>query len=201
MVEGRGGTDFLTIKKMAYARPDLLHHILETTAQTVILYLNAQIAAGAQVVMIFDSWGGTLSHNAYQEFSLAYMQKIVNGLTKTAEGKKLPSIVFTKGGALWLEAQAAIGADALGLDWAVSIGEARQRVGDKVALQGNMDPAILLSTPAAIEKEVATILASYGKGNGHIFNLGHGITQWTPPENAAAFLSAVREHSPQYHQS
>lgn len=201
MVEGKGGKDFLTIKKMAYARPDLLHHILETTAQTVILYLNAQIAAGAQAVMIFDSWGGALSHNAYQEFSLAYMQKIVNGLTKTAEGKKVPSIVFTKGGALWLEAQAAIGADALGLDWAVSIGEARQRVGDKVALQGNMDPAILLSTPEAIEKEVATILASYGKGHGHVFNLGHGITQWTPPENAAAFISAVREHSKQYHQA
>jgi len=201
MVEGKGGKDFLTIKKMAYARPDLLHHILETTAQTVILYLNAQIAAGAQAVMIFDSWGGALSHNAYQEFSLGYMQKIVNGLTKIAEGKKVPSIVFTKGGALWLEAQAAIGADALGLDWTVSIGEARQRVGNKVALQGNMDPAILLSTPEAIEKEVATILASYGKGHGHVFNLGHGITQWTPPENAAAFLSAVREHSPQYHQS
>ena len=200
MVEGKGGTDFLNIKKMAYARPDLLHHILETTSQTVIQYLNAQIAAGAQAVMIFDSWGGALSHNAYQEFSLNYMQKIVNGLTKTAEGQKVPSIVFTKGGALWLEAQAQIGADALGLDWTVSIGEARKRVGDKVALQGNMDPSILLSTPKAIEKEVASILASYGKGHGHVFNLGHGITQWTPPENAAAFLSAVRVHSKQYHQ-
>jgi uroporphyrinogen decarboxylase len=188
MVEGKGGTDFLNIKKMAYARPDLLHHILETTAQTVIQYLNAQIAAGAQAVMIFDSWGGALSHNAYVEFSLNYMQKIV------------PSIVFTKGGALWLEAQAAIGSDALGLDWVVDIGEARKRVGDKVALQGNLDPAILLSTPEAIEKEVASILASYGKGNGHVFNLGHGITQWTPPENAAAMLDAARKHSQQYHQ-
>ncbi|MSP86386.1 MAG: uroporphyrinogen decarboxylase [Methylotenera sp.] len=200
MVEGKGGTDFLTIKKMAYARPDLLHHILETTAQTVIQYLNAQIAAGAQAVMIFDSWGGALSHNAYTEFSLNYMQKIVAGLTKSNEGRKVPSIVFTKGGALWLEAQAEIGADALGLDWAVDIGQARKRVGDQVALQGNLDPAILLSTPEAIEKEVASILASYGNGHGHVFNLGHGITQWTPPENAAAMLAAVRLHSKQYHQ-
>jgi len=200
MVEGKGGTDFLTIKKMAYARPDLLHHILETTAQTVIQYLNAQIAAGAQAVMIFDSWGGALSHDAYLEFSLNYMQKIVAGLTKSNEGRKVPSIVFTKGGALWLEAQAEIGADALGLDWAVDIGSARKRVGNKVALQGNLDPAILLSTPEAIEKEVAKVLKSYGHGNGHVFNLGHGITQWTPPENAAAMLTAVREHSKQYHQ-
>ena len=200
MVEGKGGTDFLNIKKMAYTRPDLLHHILETTALTVIQYLNAQIAAGAQAVMIFDSWGGALSHNAYKEFSLNYMHKIVAGLTRNNEGRKVPSVVFTKGGALWLEAQADIGADALGLDWTVDIGGARQRVGDKVALQGNLDPAILLSTPEAIEKEVAAILASYGHGNGHVFNLGHGITQWTPPENAAAMLSAVREHSKQYHQ-
>jgi uroporphyrinogen decarboxylase len=200
MVEGKGGTDFLTIKKMAYARPDLLHHILETTAQTVIQYLNAQIAAGAQAVMIFDSWGGALSHNAYTEFSLNYMQKIVAGLIKDNDGRKVPSIVFTKGGALWLEAQAEIGADVLGLDWTVDIGSARRRVGDKVALQGNLDPAVLLSTPEAIEKQVASVLASYGHGNGHVFNLGHGITQWTPPENAAAMLEAVRHHSQQYHQ-
>lgn len=200
MVEGKGGTDFLNIKKMAYARPDLLHHILETTAQTVIHYLNAQIAAGAQAVMIFDSWGGALSHNAYIEFSLNYMQKIVAGLTKTNDGRKVPSIVFTKGGGLWLEAQANMGADALGLDWAVDIGSARKRVGEKVALQGNLDPAILLSTPQAIEKEVQSILASYGKGHGHVFNLGHGITQWTDPENAAAMLKAVKKYSPQYHQ-
>jgi uroporphyrinogen decarboxylase len=200
MVEGRGGTDFLTTKKMAYARPDLLHHILEITAQTVIQYLNAQIAAGAQAVMIFDSWGGALSHQAYQEFSLNYMQKIVNGLTREHDGRIVPRIVFTKGGALWLESQAEIGADALGLDWTVDIGQARQRVGSKVALQGNLDPAILLSTPAAIEKEVVNILASYGQGHGHVFDLGHGITQWTPPENAAAMLDAVRQHSQQYHQ-
>ncbi len=200
MVEGKGGTDFLNTKKMAYARPDLLHHILETNAQTVIQYLNAQIAAGAQAVMIFDSWGGALSHHAYVEFSLNYMHKIVAGLTKNTEGKQVPSIVFTKGGALWLEAQANIGSDCLGLDWTVDIGQARKRVGDQVALQGNLDPAILLSTPEAIEKEVASILASFGYGNGHVFNLGHGITQWTPPENAACMLNAVRELSQQYHQ-
>ena len=200
MVEGKGKTDFLTIKKMAYARPDLLHHILDTTAKTVIQYLNAQIAAGAQAVMIFDSWGGSLSHDAYKEFSLNYMQKIVDGLTKTNDGRVVPSVVFTKGGGLWLEAQAAIGADALGLDWTVDIGSARQRVGAQVALQGNLDPAILLSTPEAIEKEVVKVLQSYGHGNGHVFNLGHGITQLTPPENAAAMLDAVRTHSRQYHQ-
>lgn len=200
MVEGKGGTDFLNIKKMAYARPDLLHHILETTAQTVIAYLNAQISAGAQAVMIFDSWGGALSHNAYIEFSLNYMQKIVAGLTKSHDGRKVPSIVFTKGGGLWLEAQANIGADALGLDWSVDIGSARAHVGAKVALQGNLDPAILLSTPEAIQQEVSNILASYGHGSGHVFNLGHGITQWTDPEHAAAMLQAVKSISPQYHQ-
>jgi len=199
MVEGQGGTDFLIIKKMAYERPDLLHHILEVAAQSVIAYLNAQIEAGAQAVMIFDSWGGTLSHAAYREFSLAYMEKIVAGLIREREGRRVPSIVFTKGGALWLEAQANIGADALGLDWTVDIGEARKRVGDKVALQGNMDPAILLSTPVAIEREVGNILASYGTGNGHVFNLGHGITQHTPPENAAAMVDTVRFLSRQYH--
>ncbi len=199
MVEGKGGTDFLTIKKMAYARPDLLHHILDVTSKTVVQYLNAQIDAGAQAVMIFDSWGGALSHKAYLEFSLPYMQNIVNGLTRENEGRIVPRIVFTKGGALWLEAQSEIGADALGLDWTVDIGQARKRVGDKVALQGNLDPAILLSTPDAIEKEVANILASYGHGSGHVFNLGHGITQWTPPENAAAMIAAVRTHSKQYH--
>jgi uroporphyrinogen decarboxylase len=199
MVEGKGKTDFLTIKKMAYARPDLLHHILETTAQSVILYLNAQIAAGAQAVMIFDSWGGALSHDAYIEFSLNYMQKIVAGLTKNNDGRTVPSVVFTKGGGLWLEAQAAIGADALGLDWTVDIGQARQRVGDQVALQGNLDPAILLSTPEVIAAEVGKVLHSYGRGHGHVFNLGHGITQFTPPENAAAMLEAVRAHSQQYH--
>jgi len=199
MIEGQGGTDFLTIKKMAYARPDLLHRVLDVTAQSVTSYLNAQIEAGAQAVMIFDSWGGALSHAAYREFSLQYMEKIVAGLTKEREGRRVPCIVFTKGGGLWLEAMADIGADALGLDWTIDIGEARRRVGDKVALQGNFDPAILLSTPAAIEREVGTILSSYGNGSGHVFNLGHGITQHTPPEHAGCMIEAVHRLSRPYH--
>jgi uroporphyrinogen decarboxylase len=199
MVEGQGGTDFLIIKKMAYERPDLLHHILDITAQSVTSYLNAQIEAGAQAVMIFDSWGGALSHAAYREFSLAYMERIVSGLIRDREGRIVPRIVFTKGGGLWLESMAAIGADALGLDWTIDIGEARKRVGDKVALQGNFDPAILLSNEQAIEREVANILASYGSGNGHVFNLGHGITQFTPPENAGCMIEAVHKLSRQYH--
>jgi uroporphyrinogen decarboxylase len=199
MVEGKGGTDFLNIKKMAYARPELLHRILAVTAEAVTQYLNAQINAGAQAVMVFDSWGGALSHNAYREFSLQYLHKIMSGLKRENEGRIVPRIAFTKGGGLWLEAQAGIGVDALGLDWTVDIGEARKRVGDKVALQGNLDPAILLSTPEAIEKEVANILTSYGHGHGHVFNLGHGITQWTPPEHAAAMLAAVRSLSPKFH--
>lgn len=200
MVEGQGGTDFLTIKKMAYERPDLLHHILETNAQAVTVYLNAQIEAGAQAVMIFDSWGGALSHAAYREFSLQYMQKILAGLTREHEGRIVPRIMFTKGGGLWLESMADAEADCLGLDWTINIGEARHRVGNKVALQGNLDPAILLSNPAAIEREVANILQSYGQGQGHVFNLGHGITQFTPVENAAAMISAVHDLSKQYHQ-
>jgi uroporphyrinogen decarboxylase len=200
MVEGQGGTDFLTIKKMAYERPDLLHHILEVNAQTVTTYLNAQIAAGAQAVMIFDSWGGALAHAAYQEFSLHYMQKILARLTREHDGRIVPRIMFTKGGGLWLESMAEAGADCLGLDWTVEIGVARRRVAGKVALQGNLDPAILLSTPAAIEKEVAGILHSYGQGPGHVFNLGHGITQHTPPENAAAMIEAVHRLSRPYHQ-
>jgi len=199
MVEGQGGTDFLIIKKMAYERPDLLHHILNITAQSVTSYLNAQIGAGAQAVMIFDSWGGALSHAAYREFSLAYMERILSGLIRDREGRVVPRIVFTKGGGLWLESMAEIGADALGLDWTIDLGTARKRVGDKVALQGNFDPAILLSNEQAIEREVANILASYGSGNGHVFNLGHGITQFTPPENAGCMIEAVHKLSRPYH--
>jgi len=199
MVEGKGGTDFLTIKQMAYARPDLLHHILDTNAQAVTAYLNAQIESGAQAVMIFDSWGGALSHAAYQEFSLQYMQRILGGLIREYDGRIVPRIMFTKGGGLWLESMAQAGADCLGLDWTINIGEARQRVGDQVALQGNLDPAILLSSPEAIETEVSNILQSYGKGSGHVFNLGHGITQFTPVENAACMIKAVHDLSRQYH--
>ena len=200
MVEGQGGTDFLTIKKMAYGRPDLLHHILKTTTEAVTQYLHAQIEAGVDAIMIFDSWGGALSHQGYLEFSLAYMKVILSNL-KMMSTKKIPSIMFTKGGGLWLEDQVTAGSDALGLDWQTDIGMARQKVGQKVALQGNLDPAILLSKPEAIEKEVKRILDGYGTGSGHIFNLGHGITEHTPPENVDVMLKTVREYSLQFHQS
>ena len=199
MIEGRGSSDFATVKKMLYERPDLLHRILEINTQAVIAYLNAQIEAGAQAVMLFDTWGGMLSHAAYQEFSLAYLRRIIAGLTREREGLRVPNIVFTKGGGGWLESIAAIGCDAVGLDWTVDIGAARARVGMRVALQGNLDPAILLSSPQAVQREAAAILASYGKGSGHVFNLGHGISQHTPPENVAALIKTVRAASVAYH--
>ena len=199
MIEGRGSSDFATVKKMLYERPDLLHRILEINTQAVIAYLNAQIEAGAQAVMLFDTWGGMLSHAAYHEFSLAYLRRIIAGLTREREGLRVPNIVFTKGGGGWLESIAATGCDAVGLDWTVDIGAARARVGMRVALQGNLDPAILLSSPQAVQREAAAILASYGKGNGHVFNLGHGISQHTPPENVAALIETVRTTSVAYH--
>jgi len=199
MVEGRGGTDFRQIKTMMYKQPELLHHILDINARAVTAYLNAQIESGAQVAMIFDTWGGALSHMAYQEFSLRYMKQILSGLKREQEGACVPSVVFTKGGGLWLESIADSGCDALGLDWTIDIGEARRRVGDKVALQGNLDPSILFSSPEVISREVEHILASYGKGSGHVFNLGHGISQFTPPEFAAALVSAVHSLSRRFH--
>ena len=199
MIEGRGSSDFATVKKMLYERPDLLHRILEINTQAVITYLNAQIEAGAQAVMLFDTWGGMLSHAAYHEFSLAYLRRIIAGLTREREGLRVPNIVFTKGGGGWLESIAAIGCDAVGLDWTVDIGAARARVGMRVALQGNLDPAILLSSPQVVQREAAAILASYGKGSGHVFNLGHGISQHTPPENVAALIETVRTTSVAYH--
>lgn len=192
MVEGGGSKDFRHIKAMLYSRPDLLHRILSVTADAVIAYLNAQIECGAQAVMIFDTWGGSLSNAAYQEFSLAYMQKIVAGLHQTWEGQKIPSIVFTKGGGLWLEKIAAIGCDGVGLDWTVDIGDARRRVGDQVALQGNLDPNVLFATPEKIAAEATKVLDAYGPGNtGHVFNLGHGISQFTPPEHVVALVETV----------
>lgn len=199
MVEGRGGTEFREIKTMLYQRPELLHHILDINAQAVTAYLNAQIESGAQVVMIFDTWGGALSHAAYQEFSLRYIQKIVAGLKREQDGMQVPSIVFTKGGGLWLESIAEIGCNAVGLDWTIDIGEARRRVGDKVALQGNLDPSVLFASPDIITSEVEKILTSYGHGSGHVFNLGHGISQFTPPENAAALVEAVHTLSRKFH--
>lgn len=199
MVEGRGGTEFREIKTMLYQRPELLHHILDVNAKAVIAYLNAQIESGAQTVMIFDTWGGALSHSAYKEFSLRYIQQIIAGLKREHDGARIPSIVFTKGGGLWLEAIADIGCDAVGLDWTIDIGDARRRVGNKVALQGNLDPSVLFASPEVITAEVAKILASYGNGSGHVFNLGHGISQFTPPENAAALVDAVHTLSREFH--
>ena len=191
MVEGGGSDDFRHIKGMLYRRPDLLHHILEITTEAVILYLNAQIAAGAQAVMVFDTWGGTLTTPAYHEFSLAYLSRIAAGLTRHAEGRRVPSIVFTKGGGLWLEAIAEAGFDAVGLDWTTDMAAARRRIGDRVALQGNMDPSVLFGTPEVIRREVARILEGFGPGDGHVFNLGHGISRFTEPENVAAMVEAV----------
>ncbi|QDQ25863.1 uroporphyrinogen decarboxylase [Chitinimonas arctica] len=195
MIEGGGSTTYSRIKTMMYDRPELLHHILDINARTVTAYLNAQIEAGAQAVQIFDSWGGTLAFGKYQAFSLDYMKRIVAGLKREHDGRRVPVIVFTKGGGLWLEDIADSGCDAVGLDWTVDLGDARRRVGDKVALQGNLDPNALFAQPAAIEAEVGRLLANYGEGSGHVFNLGHGISQFTPPEHVAALCEAVHRLS------
>ena len=199
MIDGGGSDNFRHTKTMLYSRPDLLHHLLNVVTQTVIDYLNAQIAAGAQAVMLFDTWGGALTRAAYEAFSLPYMQRIVAGITHEAEGRAVPNIVFTKQGGQWLEHIAAIGCDAVGLDWTVELSDARRRIGAHVALQGNLDPTALFAPPAAIEAEVARLLASYGAGSGHVFNLGHGINQSVPPEHAAAFVEAVHHLSRPYH--
>jgi uroporphyrinogen decarboxylase len=199
MIEGRGSSDFAAVKKMLYARPDLLHRILEINTEAVTAYLNAQIVAGAQAVMIFDTWGGMLTHSAYKEFSLEYMSRIVARLKREHGGERVPNIVFTKGAGSWLASIAAIGCDAVGIDWTIDLAAARAQVGDRVALQGNLDPAILLSSPPVIQSEARSILAAFGKGSGHVFNLGHGISQYTPPENVAALVEAVRQTSAQYH--
>ncbi len=198
MVEGGSSDDYRKVKTMMYDRPDLMHRILSVTAESVTSYLNAQIESGAQAVMIFDSWGGALSAGAYQEFSLAYMRQIVAGLTKEKDGQKIPSIVFTKGGGLWLESIADTGCTGVGLDWTIDIGEARRRVGDKVALQGNLDPNVLFASPDKIVVETKKVLDSYGKGNtGHVFNLGHGISQFTPPDHVTALVETVHSYSRQ----
>jgi uroporphyrinogen decarboxylase len=199
MVEGRGGTDFAALKTMLYQRPELLHRILSVNARAVTAYLNAQIEHGAQAVMLFDTWGGLLSHRAFHEFSLNYMRQVLAGVHKEHAGQSVPSIVFTKGGGLWLESIAACGCDALGVDWTSDIGIARERVGRKVALQGNLDPAVLMSSPAVVRDEAAKVLASFGDGSGHVFNLGHGVSQHTPPEHVKALVDAVHELSPPYH--
>ncbi len=200
MVEGGSSKDFRQAKAMAYDQPELMHALLSKLADAVTDYLNAQIRAGAQAVQIFDTWGGALSAPAYQAFSLDYMKQIVSGLIKEHDGRKVPCILFTKNGGLWLESMAESGCDALGLDWTINIGEARQRVGHKVALQGNMDPTMLYASPDVIRAEVKRILADFGTGTGHIFNLGHGITPEVTPENAGVFIESVGEFSEIYHQ-
>jgi uroporphyrinogen decarboxylase len=198
MVEGGGSDDFRTVKTMLYNRPDLMHRILQTNAGAVAAYLNAQIEAGAQAVMIFDTWGGALADGAYQQFSLDYMRAVVGRLKHDKDGIHIPSIVFTKGGGLWLEQIADIGADAVGLDWTVNLADARARVGHRVALQGNLDPAVLFADPGQIRTEVGKVLESFGAaqtGAGHVFNLGHGISQFTPPDAVARMVDAVHDVS------
>ena len=195
MIEGQSSRDFARAKTMLYTQPELMHQLLDKLALSVIDYLNAQISAGAQVVQIFDTWGGALSHAAYLEFSLAYMQKIVNGLIKHAEGRDVPVILFTKGGGQWLSALADTGCNCLGLDWTTNIGVARQLVGERVALQGNMDPAVLRGSDSSIDAEAKTILESFGNNPGHIFNLGHGITPDINPDKVKVLVDAVQTHS------
>lgn len=199
MVEGGSTKEYAKVKGMLFAEPKVMHALLDKVADSVIAYLNAQVAAGAQALMIFDTWGGVLTPRDYREFSLRYMEKIVANLTREADGRKVPVVLFTKGGGQHLEAMADTGADALGCDWTQDLGDARRRVGDRVALQGNMDPCVLYSSPERIREEVATILESYGAGNGHVFNLGHGIHQHVDPDKAGAFINAVHELSARYH--
>lgn len=200
MVEGGSSKAFTKIKKMMYAEPATLHLLLDKLADSVIEYLNAQIKAGAQSVMVFDTWGGVLTPRDYQDFSLQYMHKIVDGLIRENQGRRVPVTLFTKNGGMWLEKIAATGCDAVGLDWTVDIGDAKRRIGDKVALQGNMDPSMLYASPERISQEVATILNGFGHGTGHVFNLGHGIHLDVPPENAGVFIDAVHRLSVPYHQ-
>ena len=203
MVEGGGSDDYRLVKTMLYSRPDLMHRILAINADAVAAYLNAQIQAGAQAVMVFDSWGGVLEHRAFHQFSLAYTQRVLNQLQREHDGQRIPAIVFTKGGGQWLEQIAATGADVVGLDWTCDLGTARRRLDDGVALQGNFDPMALFATPEAVAAEARAVLDSFGppqradgRWGGHIFNLGHGINQHTPLENVQALVEAVHAHSP-----
>ncbi len=204
MVEGKGSDDYRHVKSLMYARPDLMHRILAVNADSVAAYLNAQIDTGAQAVMVFDSWGGVLADGAFQTFSLAYTKRVLAGLKRTdADGNVVPRLVFTKGGGLWLDEMKDLDCDVLGLDWTINLGKARAIVGANKSLQGNIDPNILFAPPAAIQTEVKRVLDSFGKphadaakrGTGHIFNLGHGISQFTPPEHVTALVEAVHSHS------
>lgn len=202
MVEGGGSDDYRQVKTMMYQRPDLMHKILAVNADAVALYLNTQIEAGAQAVMIFDSWGGVLADGAFQTFSLAYTQRVLAQLKKEHNGFRIPHIVFTKGGGHWLEQIANTGCDVVGLDWTQNLGKARARVGHQVALQGNLDPMVLFAQPEQIQEQVIQTLDSFGAPRnadgshaGHVFNLGHGISQFTPPEHVSALVDTVRSHS------
>jgi uroporphyrinogen decarboxylase len=202
MVEGAGSDDYRLVKTMLYSRPDLMHRMLQINADAVALYLNTQIEAGAQAVMIFDSWGGVLADGAFQSFSLAYTARVLAQLKREHQGVRIPRIVFTKGGGPWLSEMAELDCDVLGLDWTVNLGRARALVGNKKALQGNIDPNVLFASAPQIEAEVAKVLDSFGRphqgpgtGSTHIFNLGHGISQYTPPENVAALVQTVHAHS------
>jgi uroporphyrinogen decarboxylase len=196
MVEGGGSKAFGHIKRMMYESPQNLHRLLELLAKATILYLNAQIAAGAQAVMLFDTWGGILTPSQYEEFSLRYMAQIVDALTRNAEGRRVPNIVFTKGGGAWLAKIAAIGCDAVGVDWTTDLAAARLSVGGRVALQGNLDPSALFASPSTLRAEALRVLDGYGPGPGHVFNLGHGITPDVDPERVAALVEAVRAYVP-----
>ncbi len=195
MIEGGGSDDFRHVKGLMYSRPELLHHILDVNARTVTEYLNQQIAHGAQAVMVFDTWGGILTSAAYEAFSLAYMRRIVAGLQRDHDGERVPVVLFTKGGGQWLEAMAASGCDALGLDWTVDPAAARARVGQHVALQGNLDPAVLMGSPEGVEREVRRVLDAFGPAPGHVFNLGHGISQHAPHDNVRVLVETVHHYS------
>ena len=201
MVEGGSSKDFARIKGLLYDQPDALHRLLDVTARAVTIYLNAQVAAGAQVLMVFDTWGGILTPRAYREFSLTSMARVVADLTRAAEGRSVPVILFTKGGGAWLEDIAATGCDAVGVDWTVNLRDARRRVGDRVALQGNLDPAVLYAAPDRIRQQVAQVLADFGPGPGHVFNLGHGIQPGVEPDAVRALVEAVHELSRSSHAS
>jgi uroporphyrinogen decarboxylase len=202
MVEGGGSDDYRQVKTMLYSRPDLMHRMLSVNADAVAAYLNAQIDAGAQAVMIFDSWGGVLADGAFQEFSLAYTARVLSQLKREHAGATIPRIVFTKGGGLWLDQMAALDCEVLGVDWTVNLGRARQLIGATKALQGNLDPSVLFAGPEQIAREACRVLDSFGaphqgtgRGATHIFNLGHGISQFTPPESVKVLVNAVHAHS------
>ncbi len=202
MVEGGGSDDYRLVKTLMYQRPDLMHKILAVNADAVALYLNTQIEAGAQAVMVFDSWGGVLADGAFQEFSLAYTRRVLAQLKREHEGYRIPHIVFTKGGGLWLDQIADTGCDVVGLDWTMNLGKARAMVGDRVALQGNLDPNVLFAQPEQVAQQVIRTLDSFGAPRnadgsfaGHVFNLGHGISQFTPPEHVTALVETVHSHS------